>query len=110
MTDKHVEQRARPDDSAALGALRLLTAWVRVGAGEPAESEFIDSAQSEASQRAIRRAVQRGELEGFRVGKRLLVRRDAHRSWIESHRVKPKETQPAPVSLLDRLGKRRATG
>lgn len=104
------EPRAtRSSDSDALKALEVLRSWL--GSPAPTTSEFMDSAESPAGQRAVRVAVQRGELEGFRPGKRLLVKRNAHTAWLESHRVAPKEKAPVPKNLVDRLGPRRvATG
>jgi hypothetical protein len=93
-------------DADALKALETLRSWFASPAST--ESDFMDSAESEAGQRAVRLAVKRGDLEGFRPGKRLLVRRVAHTAWIESHRVAPKEKAPVPKNLLDRLGSRRA--
>lgn len=93
-------------DDELLAALRTLASLV--SPAPPATSEFMNASESPAGQRAVREAVKRGELEGFRPGKALLVRRDAHSKWIERHRVDPK---PAPQvgALIDRLGTRRVS-
>jgi excisionase family DNA binding protein len=110
----------RPADNPTAGALRALAETLaalaeRVGSPAPAESEFVDSSALETPQRTIRGAVKRGEIDGFRVGKQLLVRRAQYRAWVEQHRVPVKqvaaqsEHQP-PVRLLDRLGPCRRVG
>jgi excisionase family DNA binding protein len=32
----------------------------------------------------IRRAIDRGELRGFRIGRKVLIKRDEFRAWLES--------------------------
>jgi hypothetical protein len=96
----------RPSDAELLAALRTLA--LVVSPAPTAPTEFISAAESPAGQRAVREAVRRGELEGFRPGKALLVRRAQHAAWIESHRVEPKAA-PKVGSLIDRLGTRRET-
>ncbi len=95
-----------PTDAELLAALRTLSAAFASPA-PMATSEYMNASESPAGQRAVREAVRRGELEGFRPGKALLVRRAAHAEWIEGHRVEPK-IGPRAAKLIDRLGVRRA--
>jgi excisionase family DNA binding protein len=50
---------------------------------------WVDAAACELPQRAIRDAVRRGEIEGHRVAKRLLIRRSELDRYIAARRVIP---------------------
>jgi excisionase family DNA binding protein len=62
----------------------------------------------------LRRAIKRGDLVAFHVGRRVLIRPEDLHSWVESCRVVAEPPMPKPdrresreVSLLDRAMKAR---
>ena len=65
----------------------------------------------------LRRAIRRGDLVAFRVGRRVLVRPEDLHAWVESRRVAPESPMPKPgrcesptTNLLERAMKERKSG
>lgn len=52
---------------------------------------------------AARRAIRAGQLRGFRVGRKILVRREDLQRWIEAHPAGPPPADPPVVDDVDQV-------
>jgi len=74
-----------------------------------ADDQYVDQHNSPLGSRLHLRLVRRGELTGYNVGRRVLVRRADMNSYLERHRVSLKEAPPGEEesfeALVARFGK-----
>lgn len=94
-----------PTPLEVVAALDVLRRFLGSAPTMPESDSYVDAAAAPVPQRTIRNAVRLGELEGSRVGGKLLVRRSELDRWIASHRVKVSKVEPS--AALVALGARR---
>jgi hypothetical protein len=66
-----------------------------LGSGHEAGAEYYDQKSSPLPSATFLRLVRRGEVVGYKVHGRVLVRRDVLHAYIEQHAVKPRKAPAA---------------